>query len=126
LNDLRRRFRNWGISDAYYASFYGWTFRQLLSDIYLKNRKLIRKLCGAVLRRECSWREVVFEIEYYRYYIKYLWRYRFNSMVRQEVKTKDWLFSSNYEAPPAVFTIQCGQIGISEADQPQYNFDQAV
>lgn len=109
FEDLKRRYRNNGISDAYYASFYGWTLGQLVLDICLKNRELLRKLCGLLLRRDI--RDVILALEYFRYYLKYLWLYRFNSTVRAQVNKEDWLLGRRYEAPAATLSTHYGQIG---------------
>jgi GT2 family glycosyltransferase len=108
LGDLKRRFRNNGISDAYYASFYGWRRRQLLADIVLKSRSLLSKLRDLFVQRADanSRRNLLLGLWHYRYYMAYLWLYRFNSKVRAEVQKVDWMFSANYECPPTMFASQ--------------------
>lgn len=104
--DLKRRYRNNGISDAYYATFYGWTLRHILVDIWHKTQHLIRGVLSAIWHRdkERLIHYVPLWIAHHIYYLRYMWLYRFNSTIRGEVIKRDWEFSPRYKAPPIVFS----------------------
>lgn len=106
LDDLKRRYRNNGICDAYYAIFYGWKPRQILIDICHKTYRLVRRILSAFWHRDQEQlrHDVPLEIAYYIYYLRHMWLYRFNSTIRREVMKRDWEFSSIYKAPPIVFS----------------------
>jgi glucosyl-dolichyl phosphate glucuronosyltransferase len=111
LHDMKRRFRNNGICDAYRATFYNWTCRQVLGDFRQKSSAMLRRFLSAV--RRLDWEQfrydVPLELAYYLYYLKYLWLYRFSSSVRAEVSKPDWKFNSTYEAPIAEFLARQGK-----------------
>ncbi|MEW5801265.1 MAG: glycosyltransferase family 2 protein [bacterium] len=108
LHDMKRRFRNNGICEAYYATFYNRRFNDVLYDIFRRPYRVLRNFFCRIrhmgLKEPCY--ELRLEIAYYIYYIKYLYLYRFNRAIRSEVmRTQDWEFSHSYEAPPVEFTI---------------------
>lgn len=107
LSDLKRRFRNNGICDAYHATYYNWKFSKLLYDVLRKTSQMLRKLLGTIRRRD--WEglhyDVALNMAYYQYYVRYLWLYRLSPTIRSEVIKRDWEFNHNYEAPPVVFNV---------------------
>jgi glycosyltransferase involved in cell wall biosynthesis len=103
LADLKRRFRNNGIADAYLATFYRWGRRNVASDFIKKSCSILHRLFWALRYRDWEkFRYVIpLELALYLYYVKYLWLYRFSRTIRNEISKKDWQFTSDFQAPPA-------------------------
>lgn len=116
LNDIKRRFRNNGICDAYHATFYNWSFRQVLTDIMKKTYSLISRLVSAI--RHLSWDHFYYDMSlqlaYYQYYFNYLWLYRFSQTIRKRITKKDWEFNHHYKAPQLQFYFRRGEVSPSK------------
>ena len=110
--DIIRRYQNYGISEAYLATFYGWSTRRVLWDVREKTYGFFRQLYWSLRKRDGAAlsRAVPFELAFYAYYLKYLWSYRFGQATRQMIKDLDWEFTETYSAPPLEFAMRCSEI----------------
>jgi len=101
LEDLKRRFRNNGIADAYLATFYRWGRRDVVRDFIRKSFSILTRLFWAIRWRD--WEKfryaIPLELALYLYYVKYLWLYRFSSTIRNEVSKRDWQFTKDFQSP---------------------------
>jgi glucosyl-dolichyl phosphate glucuronosyltransferase len=102
LKDLKRRFANCGISDAYGATFYNWETTRVVKDFLGKTRGILSGFLIAMKKRDAGnlHRYMVLDMTHYLYYLEYLILYRFNRKMRRLINKKDWEFGSNYKIPP--------------------------
>jgi glycosyltransferase involved in cell wall biosynthesis len=107
LGDLKRRYRNNGICDAYHATYYGWRTYQVAIDAGKKTYRVLRRCLRAICKngREPRGYDVALESSYYFHYLKYLWLYRFHREIRNEVMGRDWEFTENYRTPSVVHVL---------------------
>jgi glycosyltransferase involved in cell wall biosynthesis len=105
LKDLKRRFANCGISDAYGATFYNWETNRVVKDFMDKTRGILSGFLINMKKKESGalHRYMVLDMTKYMYYLKYLLLYRFNPTLRRLINEKDWEFGSNYKIPPVEY-----------------------
>lgn len=116
LVDIKRRFRNNGICDAYYATFYDLKRHRVARDLMEKSRRLVGTAVRTIQRGgggRCGHR-LELEVAYYAYYVKYLLLYRVSRRIRDEIRSRDWEFGSCYKAPPVEFSFPGGEGGARE------------
>lgn len=101
MADLKRRFRNNGICEAYHATFHGWPVTRVIRASCSKTWQLLRKILGAVFRLDFARfsQEIVLDAASLASYAAYLWNYRFDRRIRHEVRARDWEFGPDYLAP---------------------------
>ncbi|MFH1641725.1 MAG: glycosyltransferase [Nanoarchaeota archaeon] len=101
VRDIRRRFVNCGISDAYYATFYHWSAGRVIKDVVLKGidvSKRFFRVCNSFSLSKIV-RFIIIDMEQYRIYLKYLIIYRLKKgRIHQILARKDWEFNENYQA----------------------------
>ncbi len=116
--DIIRRYQNYGISEAYQASFYGWSTRRVLGDVRERTYNFLRQLYWSLRKRDAVAlsRTVPFEWAFYVYYLKYLWLYRFGRVTRQMVKNLDWEFTETYHAPPLQLNMRRADGSVGDID----------
>jgi glycosyltransferase involved in cell wall biosynthesis len=101
MKDIRRRFVNCGIGDAYYATFYNWKYRRVIKDIIIKSYKIIKDLLlvSKSLNPARIYRFIAIDSAQYQAYIKFMVIYRLNKgYIHEILSRKDWVFNDNYQA----------------------------
>jgi glycosyltransferase involved in cell wall biosynthesis len=113
-DDLKRRFRNNGICQAYADTYYGNGVLTVAGNITRQAATIARTFAGRVLRgrTDTLWTDAALQLNELGQRLKYLLLYRSNSQIRQEISKRDWELSSDYETPAPVYA----RIGRMSAD----------
>ncbi len=108
FRDLKRRFRNNGICQAYADTFYGRSLARVVNDTFRHAVAIIRDITVRLLRSETENLGIymLLQMNEFYYRIKYLVSYRFHPGIRREISRRDWELSPEYRAPEPEFYFQ--------------------
>ncbi len=122
LRDLRRRFQNNGISQAYGDTFYGKSLARVVYDTFRSGAGLVLEILVRLLRADTEHLSIyaLLKFDEFYYRLKYLVLYRLNSRIRREISKRDWELTPAYNAPEPEFYSRAEAIRTSPQDAGRF------
>jgi glucosyl-dolichyl phosphate glucuronosyltransferase len=105
FEDLKRRFQNNGICQAYADTFYSNKLWTVLYDTFRQAGAIGRAIARRLVTAEMKTLRIdaLLQLNEFYHRVKYLVLYRCDSQIRREISKNDWELSPAYEAPDAVY-----------------------